>query len=215
MNCHRALPLVIVLGVFVTLSVALSAAGNAAQDDDKFFVPLFDGKTLDGWHGDEKLWKVEDGAIVGSTDGNIPHNTFLIYKKPYRNFVLKVRFKLEGGNSGVQFRSKESDEFIVSGYQADMAPGYWGLFYEERGRGILKEPDKEALEQAKVKPDEWNDYVITARGTEIKFELNGVTVNEYTETDSKIPDRGIIALQLHRGAPMKARFKDIKIKVVD
>jgi hypothetical protein len=73
-------------------------------------VPLFDGKTLNGWDGEKtKVWRVQDGVIVGgSLEGN-PQNEFLTSKKVYRNFILKLEYKLEGTegfvNGGVQFRS--------------------------------------------------------------------------------------------------------------
>ena len=34
-------------------------------DDHEGYVSIFDGKTLDGWDGNPKFWRVEDGAIVG------------------------------------------------------------------------------------------------------------------------------------------------------
>ena len=30
-------------------------------------IPLFDGKTLEGWEGDPKLWRVEDGCLTGGS----------------------------------------------------------------------------------------------------------------------------------------------------
>ena len=51
-------------------------AGSWAAEDG--FVPLFNGKDLSGWTGDARLWKVERGVIVGSTEGvSIAQNSFL------------------------------------------------------------------------------------------------------------------------------------------
>ena len=215
----KRLVLISLVSAFCMLSVRpriLAEENDAPKPDAEGFVSLFDGKSLKGWHGGKKLWKVEKGAIVGTSDGTLKDNTFLISEKSYRNFILKVSFKLEGGNSGVQFRSIEKDDYIVIGYQADIAPEYWGLLYDEKRRLILLRPDEEAVRKAAVEPDGWNHYVITAHGPKIKFALNGITVIEYTEEEpeAKIPREGIIALQLHRGPAMKARFKDIKIKVL-
>ncbi|SVE37555.1 uncharacterized protein METZ01_LOCUS490409, partial [marine metagenome] len=69
---------------------------------------LFDGKTLDGWNGDPKFWKVADGAIVGQTTKETPTrgNTFIIWKGGVlKDFDLTLDFKIEGGNSGIQYRS--------------------------------------------------------------------------------------------------------------
>jgi hypothetical protein len=109
---------------------------------------LFNGKDLSGWEGNTKLWSVEDGAITGKTSDSgetkIGHNTFLIWKgDTVGDFELTFKYRIEKGNSGVQYRSKElpAGAFgpIVSGYQADFEAGktYSGILYEERGRGIL------------------------------------------------------------------------------
>ncbi len=205
--------------VFVLAMGWAMNAWSAEPACPKGFVPLFDGKSLQGWHGDPKFWTVKDGAIVGHTDGNIPHNTFLIYEKPFSNFILKLRFRLHHhkGNSGIQFRSQELKDFVVRGYQADIADQkYMGILYGEKtGRGIIANVTPEVrkkLEQAFHK-DGWNDYTITADGDHIVLEINGVkTVDIHDPQGAK---SGIIALQLHRGHNMTISFKDICIKVLD
>jgi hypothetical protein len=201
--------IVVVLSCGVLLPVALAARPKKADDG---FVPLFDGKTLAGWKGDERLWKVEDGAIVGTSDGKLKHNTFLSLDKEFGDFALEASVKLEGGNSGIQFRSKQHDDFVVSGYQADFDDSgmYWGMLYEEKGRGILEQPKPELLKKAGVKKDDWNRYVITAHGDHITLELNGVKTVELVDPDGA--KRGIIALQLHAGPPMTVRVKDLRLK---
>src|SRR5262249_21135075 len=102
----------------VYLSSAMLVCGPSAALDEEGFVPLFDGKTLNGWDRDEGLWKVEEGMIVGDSAG-IERNEFLATKKSYGDFELRLEFRLlkGNGNSGVQFRSNripESSE--VSGY---------------------------------------------------------------------------------------------------
>src|SRR4051812_12098624 len=105
------------------------------------FTDLFNGKDLTGWSGDAKLWSVKDGCIVGETTAENPikHNTFLIYKDEFGDFELRLSFKISAHNSGVQYRSKQSDDFVCSGYQADIdfANKYAGILYEEKLRGIL------------------------------------------------------------------------------
>jgi hypothetical protein len=184
----------------------------AAKADGKF-TPLFNGKNLDGWHGDTELWKVEDGAIVGSTDDKqIKKNSFLIFEKPYKNFVLKAKFKMRNGNSGIQFRSKENENFYVTGYQADMADKrYTGILHEEGGKTIVADVKEDEVKQH-YKPGEWAEYVITADGSHIKQQLNGYTTIDFTEPEAekKAPE-GVIALQLHTGPKMRVEFKDIEI----
>ena len=109
------------------LALLLCAAGAFAKDG---FKPLFNGKNLDGWDGDPRLWKAQDGMIVGSTEGNpLKYNSFLATKKSYANFILRAQAKLRNHNSGIQFRSELIPElkWAVRGYQADMAENnYWG-----------------------------------------------------------------------------------------
>ncbi|HEX4146180.1 MAG TPA: DUF1080 domain-containing protein [Pirellulales bacterium] len=182
--------------------------------------PLFNGTNLDGWEGDPDLWHVAGGAIVGNTEGKkLGANSFLATKKHYKNLVLKAKFKLRNHNSGIQFRSKLFDNYVVRGYQADIADNqYMGILYEEGGRGILA--DVTPAFTAKVTPEEvakhvhpgdWNEYVITADGPHITQTINGFKTVDYTETSDKGATEGIIALQLHAGPPMQVEFKDIEI----
>ena len=84
------------------------------------FTLLFDGESLQGWDGAPGFWRVENGAMVGSTDGRqIEHNTFLILDRPYSDFILRFQIMLRNGNTGVQFRSRRLSDWVVKGYQAD------------------------------------------------------------------------------------------------
>ena len=79
-----------------------------AYEDRTGFQPIFDGTSMKDWDGDPAYWKVEDGALVGeSTEANpVKQNTFLIYRggEP-ADFELKVEFRINNTNSGVQYRS--------------------------------------------------------------------------------------------------------------
>jgi len=191
--------------VFVTVGAAALA--------EEGFEPLFDGKTLNGWQGDPDLWSVEDGAIVGSTEGRkLKHNSFLSTTKTYKNFVLKLQFRLRNHNSGVQIRSRQRDDYVVTGYQADIAEKrYMGILYEEKGRGILADVQPEEVAKY-VDADGWNEYIITCNGPHIKIELNGHTTVDYTEKSDVGATEGVIAFQVHVGPEMKVWFKNIRIK---
>jgi hypothetical protein len=192
----------------------LFAAAAFAQDG---FRPLFNGKNLDDWIVDTPgLWRVEGGVIIGTSPG-LKYNDFLRTKKHYRNFVLKVTFRMtdETGkaNSGIQFRSKPMEgSHEVVGYQADMGQQYWGCLYDEsRRKKVLAKASEAAL--AGLKKNDWNEYTITARGNRIALELNGVKSVEWVENEA-VDDSGLIALQLHSGPPFRMEFKDLKIKVL-
>lgn len=191
------------------LGLALAASAFGADG----FKPLFNGKNLNGWDGDPKLWSVRDGMIVGSTEKvTIDKNQFLISKKSYKNFILKAQVKLRNHNSGIQFRSEALPGWVVKGYQADMAENnYWGCVYDEKGtRGILVNGWKDKAEKI-VKLKDWNDYEITCRGDSIQLKLNGTVTADFQD-QAKLD--GILAFQLHKGPPMEAYFRNIQIKVL-
>lgn len=212
----------------------LGAAAAALADEG---MNLFDGKSLDGWEGNPDLWSVKEGAITGTTTPDKPTkgNTFLIWKRgELKDFELSLKFRITGGNSGIQFRSKDLGNWVVSGYQADFdGPNGWtGSLYEEKARGILAKrgqkveitedgekkiagtttPEKEIIESVK-KDGGWNEYVVIAKGNQITMKVNGLTTVELTDNQaSKAAPSGILALQLHAGPPMEVQFKDIVLK---
>ena len=75
-------------------------------DDNTGFVSIFDGKTLNGWDGDTQFWRVENGEIIGETtpENVMKQNSFLIWRGgTIKDFELKVEFRMNGTNSGIQF----------------------------------------------------------------------------------------------------------------
>ncbi|MBL7219363.1 MAG: DUF1080 domain-containing protein [Phycisphaerae bacterium] len=187
---------------------------KAIKTSSGAFTPLFDGKTLKGWKGRKSLWKVEDGAICGQTsaDFKLKHNDFLYTEKEYGDFELTLSYKLVNHNSGVQIRSQVHDDFRVTGYQADIAmKRYTGILYDEGRRGIIADV-KPAVVSKFIKQNDWNDYRIVCKGTNITLWINGQQTITYTEKKASIPNKGVIAFQLHGGPPMKVYFKNIKIK---
>ena len=220
-----------------TSLLALLALASTTFAEDK---NLFNGKDLTGWKGLD-FWSVEDGCITGRTTKEKPTkgNTFLVYKDEVADFELTFKYKIIGGNSGVQYRSKLVDEkgYVVAGYQADFEAGktYSGILYEEKGRGILAQrgqktvikegaaPNKPKIEvagevgksaeiQAKIKADDWNDYRIVAKGGHLQHFINGVQTIDVTDETALGAKKGILALQLHAGPAMVVQFKDLVLK---
>ena len=247
---HRSLPLLALTAVLALTAPRLFAA------DQPGFKSLFNGKDLTGWGGNPKLWSVEDGCITGKTgnepDNKLSHNTFLVWTNgAVSDFELRFSYRIEKGNSGVQYRSKvtEQGKFgpIVAGYQADFEAGktYSGILYEERGRGILaqrgqktvikeieeekdgKKSKKMKIEpagtlgksddiQAKIMHEDWNDYVIVAKGNHLQHFINGQqTVDVVDQQEAKAAKSGVLALQIHAGPPMVVQFRDIRIKSLE
>jgi len=188
----------------------------ASLRDESGFVTLFDGKTLNGWHGNEKIFRVEAGQIVGgSLKRRIEQNEFLRSNKQYGDFELRLQFKLLGtaANGGVQIRTQEiPNHHEVSGYQADLGDGWWGCLYDESRRNrVLAGPAPERRADL-VRRDEWNDYRILCQGSRIRLWVNGIQTVDYTEQDPKIPRSGIIAVQVHGNLTMEGRYRNIRIK---
>ncbi|QDV06180.1 FG-GAP repeat protein [Planctomycetes bacterium Poly30] len=169
---------------------------------------VFDGETLAGWIGDEDLWSVREGAIVGTTPG-IASNEFLISDFEVGDFRLIVDVKLDpdGGNSGIQFRSHLNEESGVAGYQADMGVGWWGSLYDEHGRAMLVQ-----AEDVPVETGDWNTYEILAVGDRIQTAINGHLCVDFTDPEPTY--RGILAFQIHSSAnPFEVSFKDLRIEL--
>lgn len=199
----------------LVLAVAAVAAGAAPM-------PLNDGKTFKGWVGDtNKTWRIVDGAFVGgSLEKQVPRNEFLRTEQQYTNFILKLKFKLAGTNgfvnSGVQIRSQPATQPTneMVGYQCDIGPSWWGALYDESRRNkVLIKPSEDDVKKA-VKLNDWNEYLIRARGKSIETAINGVVMIRYTETDDTLPQYGLIGLQVHGGGMTEASYKDITVQVL-
>jgi len=198
-----------------TTASAVASPANTPQNAR----PLFDGRTFEGWEGDtQKSFRIEDKAIVGGNmKQRIPRNEFLCTTRSYENFILRAECKLVGpANGGIQVRTKRiPNSREVSGYQADMSAdpngGEWGCLYDESRRGRLVHASREVIKKA-LKPNDWNLYEIRCEGPHIRLLLNGVQTVDYTEKDDKIPRSGIIAVQVHEGAPSETWYRNITIE---
>ncbi|HAM71243.1 MAG TPA: hypothetical protein DCM86_06335 [Verrucomicrobiales bacterium] len=117
-NRHRpTAPILLILGW--ALATVASAAELPAPVEEGF-VPIFDGRTLAGWHASGKTghsrasgntsggrWVVEEGAIIGSQD--IPGNGgILITDAAYGDYEIALEMRNDfGPDSGLFLRSTE------------------------------------------------------------------------------------------------------------
>jgi len=191
----------------------------------KGFVPLFDGRTLDGWrcvNGSAK-YRVEDGCVVGACDPQSKASTFLRTNRTFGDFILTAQVKFDvPGNSGIQFRSKQREEDgRVYGYQCEiddeMNRRWSGGLYDSARRGWLYRLDDEEHADARRAFDyhRWNTFVIRARGRRLQTWINGVPCADFVDADeTDYTSEGFIALQVHRGKRGTIRWRNVKIKVL-
>jgi len=219
---NRILTLLGLVTVLVVSPVQVTQ-GFQREDAEKLeegFVSLFDGKTLEGWEGNLKYFRIEEGAVVaGSLKEKIPNNEFLCTKKQYGNFDLRFEVKLqgEGNNAGVQFRSKRvPNDHEVSGFQCDVGGAWnrpvWGALYDESRRNKMMAEAPAASISNWVKDKDWNKMRVLAEGDRIQIFLNDHQTVDYTETDKEIAKTGVIGLQIHSGPPTEAWYRAIRIR---
>jgi hypothetical protein len=163
------------------------------------------------------VWRVRDGAIIGgSLEGN-PRNEFLATTRRYRNFVLRLEYKLVGTegfvNGGVQFRSVRVAQppNEMSGYQADIGAGHSGSLYDEsRRKTFLARANEEQIKRLE-KPGDWNRYEIRCEGSKVEMTLNGEKTVTFIESDATVKPDGLIALQIHGNCKAEIAFRNLEV----
>ena len=210
----------VLLPIMRTILIAFLSLTAAVFADP---VSLFDGKTLDGWDFDPKIWRVEDGMITGgSTTEKCKENVFICTKKSFQNFDLKLKIKCSGDpktgliNSGVQIRSlRVPGTAHMCGYQVDCGAGWFGKIYDEFRRNKVvwaPTPEQQAALDKAIDVFGWNEYHIRAEGPRIQTWINGVLCIDYTETDPNIALDGLIGPQVHSGGITLVQMKDVMIE---
>lgn len=202
---------------FICLAAASSVAAQAEQ-----WMPLFDGKTLDGWHqkGGKALYRTENGEIIGTTVANTP-NSFLCTNETYGDFILELELLVDDRmNSGIQFRSLSKPDYQegrVHGYQMEVDPSQraWsGGIYDEGRRDWLYIPNLNPAGKQAFRHNDWNTYRIEAIGSSLRTWVNGIPVAHLVDD---LTPQGFIALQVHSiygpmTEGMEVRWRNIRIQ---
>ncbi len=224
----------------LALAATFGGSAFAADQTTPGWKSLFDGKSLKGWSCPEmKYWSVRDGAITAESTDEIPcaKNQFLTWELgEVDDFELKLKFRVFGSdsaNSGIQVRSGRAEDGHYFGYQCDIDRGlnWLGAIYDEhmsrkslatRGKSVTidtlgRRSEKEIGDPAKlvegVNLEEWNEYHITAVGNTLTARINGKVTSQVTDRQiGEFELKGLLALQIHSGPPMKVQFKDIQLK---
>jgi hypothetical protein len=210
------------------LAALLLAAPALAQEKaaatDEGFVPLFDGKTLDGWKANAEdktgsVFSVKDGSLV--VKGGRAH-LFYMGKDgnaKFQNFEFKAKvLTKKNANSGLYFHTAyQADGWPSKGYECqvnnsfDKDPRRTGSLYAVKDQAEKLVPD-----------DEWFDYYIKVEGKKIVIKINGKVSAEYEEKEGdprqkgqeeRLLKGGTFAIQAHDPG-CEAHFKDIKVKAL-
>jgi len=200
----------------------LNATTATAADEPSNVVPprkgksetiqLFNGTDLKGWIGNEKLWSVRDGAIVGQNTEPVKVSTYLLTERKFTDFRLLATVKLVESemHSGIAFWGRQApergDEYTFAGHLV-MFPSGWGM-YDLYGRGGL--PVDGAPAKKVGKQHDWNDLEILAQGNRIRVAVNGAQVVDWADPKTDALYDGPIGLQLHSNTvPQEIHFKNL------
>lgn len=230
---------VLLISLFVAIPVAGQAqAASNHTSDEPGFVSLFNGKNLDGWDAKPGAWEVRDGEIW-CTGASIGKNWLIWRGGEPSDFVLRLEFRWDKGNSGVQVRSDDLGDWQVFGYQVEVARrkvmGLWhhslikkdhpkrearflmttageeAVINEQGERENTKVAAAETI-QAHYREHEWNSLEIVAKGERLMQRINGVHFATVVDRDVKMSrDKGFIAFQDH-GKGCTVAFRNIRLK---
>jgi|GEM_PF-10229 len=181
------------------------------------FVPIFDGKTLDGWEvefpkgpSNRDAWTIADGCIVAENEDKRGSNLWT--KESFKDFELELLYRTPSNyyDSGVFIRSARHQ--VQIGISGSLKVDLTGCIYAPVDNGGSYPARFNRIEEFH-KPGQWNRLKIIATGKRIQTFLNGEPFVDYNSP--KLIEEGPIGLQLHAGHHMKLSFKEIQLKLVN
>jgi hypothetical protein len=209
---------ILFLGVLSAVAEETKLNVLSPEEAKDGFTLLFNGKDLEGWHGDVKNYHVKDGVIT--CDG-----ANLYAKKEYANFVFRFEFKLPpGGNNGIGIRTPAKGDAAYEGMEIqildDRNKKYEGWLqpYQVHGSIYGVVPAKRDA----LKPQgEWNSEEIVADGSKIKVTVNGKVIVDadlgniketidHKEHPGLHNPKGYIGILGHERDPVQ--FRNIRVK---
>ena len=226
------LPVIVCAFDISAVSAVQDHGDSTAAESDAGWVEMFNGKSLEGWTQKNgwASYRVEDGAIVGTTAQGSP-NSFLCSVKEYGDFELEFEVQCDSRlNSGVQIRSQTKDDGSnpfqvgrVNGPQVEIeASGEngaeAGYLYAEAAGGWMLPGDKR-VPHRHFKDGEWNHYRVIARGPRIQTFVNGQPVCDLEHAEMyRTHASGFVGLQVHgvgNGGPFEVRWRNLKIRELE
>lgn len=198
------------------------------------FLPLFNGKDLDGWIGAKHLYFVENGELVFKEGEKNFGN--LMYHRPFTNFIARFSFKLvPNGNNGFAVRAGPETidgGALVGGNACMKDPAYNGMEIQILDNtGDKKQHLKAwqlhgsiygvtAAQRGALRPvGEWNDEEVIVDGENVTVVLNGRTILATTVKDIEATSDGKPHPGLHNpsgyigflGHTMPVRVRGIRV----
>ncbi|MEC7407985.1 MAG: DUF1080 domain-containing protein [Planctomycetota bacterium] len=212
---------------FLTCLLALLAIPALAADPPTGFEPIFDGKTMDGWHARphfspielaameedarqakmdqwmadaKKHWTIEDGELVNDGQG-----AYLVTNKDYTDYELMLEYKtVPRADSGIYLKGTPQvqiwDYTETNKFRLNANLGSGGLWNNSQGA-----PGKDPFVLADHPFGEWNQFHITQVGARTTVKLNGKLVvdsaimENFWDRKSPLFRSGPIELQTHGG----------------
>ena len=201
-----------------------SAQPVSAEETNEGFVPLFNGRNLDGWKvkagkpADENAWSASEQMLVARAGSG-----WLSTTREYGDFVLRLEWRIpENGNSGVFVRVPElkpGEQPHVRGIEIqvldDQGSQYAGKLKPWQYSGSIY--GAVAAEGSKFRgKGEWNSFEITCRAEQLSVVMNGQKVAEANVSRDKTlqdrPRKGFIGLQNHGSG---VEYRNILIKLLE
>ena len=173
----------------VTLLLLSLPLVSAARSQNDGFMPLFDGKTLQGWtvvRSSDTTFSVRDGLL--HVEGN---SGWLKSEHQYSDFQLRAEFRFltDNADSGVFVRAVGDAVFLRgwpgNSYQVQTRdvtrnqttnPILIGNIYRHGNPGGETQFDSQAALQAAKKTGEWQTFQIDVQGDRLTVSLNGTVV---------------------------------------
>lgn len=210
--------MVTVIGMVAPVTRCLAESPS----DEPGFVKIFDGKSMEGWKlADEHkdAWHVEDGKLV--CDGERCHLFYEGPLAPMKDFHFKAEvMTTPGSNAGIYFHTQyQSEGWPKFGYECQVNVSHTDP-KKTSSLYAVENVSAEDLAANGIKDNEWYTQEIIVTGRRIQLIVNGKTMVDYTEPDSKDAfskdferrlGTGTIALQAHDPKSV-CHFRNLRVK---
>jgi hypothetical protein len=222
---------------FILLALSLSLLPITLQAEEGFR-SIFNGENLQGWTSKPGAWEVREGAIW-CTGASIERNWLIWQDGQPGDFILRLEFRWDKGNSGVNIRSIDQGEWQAHGYQVEIARqevmGLWHhsllppehpkreerhlmatagqtVHLSKQGKKTVDQESEAESIQALYKEHAWNTMEIIAKGNTLIQKINGVVFATVTDYDEDMAtSEGVLALQDH-GKGCVVAFRNLRLK---